>query len=66
MTTDYRIEITVIPDNGEDGIFFRNGERWLRTGTKENRLLDLAPHLEPLHKLDKHEIEALRLSKGVK
>jgi hypothetical protein len=40
-----RVE-TIIKDDGRDGIFFRNGERWLRERGVENRLLDLAPNLE--------------------
>jgi hypothetical protein len=45
---DLRIKrtVTIVPDDGSDGFFWRNGERWLRERGKESRILDLAPYLE--------------------
>ncbi len=44
-TRDERKEVRV-PEAEYDGIFWRDGERWLRERGIEYRLLDLAPNLE--------------------
>lgn len=36
----------VVPDDGLDGTFWRDGERWMRNKGEESRLLTLAPNLE--------------------
>lgn len=36
----------IVPDDGLDGIFWRDGQRWLREHGIEYRLIDLAPNLE--------------------
>lgn len=52
-TTSVKIVHRIIPDDGEDGMFFRGGERWLRDNGKEYRLMDLAPNLETWWKMEK-------------
>jgi len=46
--SDWRVivETKIIPDDGSDGIFWRNGKRYLREKGKEIPLIELAPHLE--------------------
>ena len=42
-----RVKSILITDDGvTDGIFWRDGFRYLRERGKETRLIDLAPHLE--------------------
>jgi hypothetical protein len=36
-----------------DGIFERDGERWIRERGREHRLLDLAPHCEARYQQDR-------------
>lgn len=40
----------------KEGVFVRDGERWLREHGREFRLLDLAPHLERQWMM-RHEVE---------
>jgi hypothetical protein len=58
---------SVIPDDGKDGIFWRDGIRWLRSTGKEVKLLDIAPHLESQfmmeRKFDEITREALESSR---
>lgn len=57
MNNDLRIETHVMRDDGRDGIFWRNGERWLRENGKEARLLDIAPANEAMHMMELEGIE---------
>ena len=43
---DMRVIHLVVEDDGSDGIFWRNGERFLRERGVEKRLKNLTPHLE--------------------
>ena len=36
----------IVPDDGLDGVFWRDGQRYLREHGLEYRLIDLAPNLE--------------------
>lgn len=58
--SDVRIKSEIVADDGSDGFFFRNGDKWLRQDGKEVRLLDLAPVLESLAvaNLNPDDIEA--------
>lgn len=44
----WNVVTQAIPDDGKDGIFWDNGERFLREQGKITRLFDIAPHLEPM------------------
>ena len=61
--SDFKLKYEVIADDGEDGIFFRDGGRWIRTGGKEVSLLTLAPHLERKYTPTKAEEKAIELSR---
>lgn len=41
-----RVTYQVVPDDGEDGIFWENGERYCREKGRAHKMLDLAPNLE--------------------
>jgi hypothetical protein len=43
---DLKIAVSIVDDDGADGFFWRNGEKWLRERGAEFRLLTIAPHLE--------------------
>lgn len=47
MSVKIKITIEIVDDDGLEGTFYRDGERWLRDQNgAEYRLLTLAPHLE--------------------
>lgn len=47
MAVKIKITTEIVDDDGLEGTFYRDGERWLRDQNGvEYRLLTLAPHLE--------------------
>ena len=44
--SDVMIKCSVVPDDGSDGYFWRDGERWLRTSDGEEPVKNYAPNLE--------------------
>ena len=51
---EWKVVTRVERNNGKPGFFWRDGERWLRTGKLIQRVSELAPHLEGefMRKLD--------------
>jgi len=50
--SEWKVVTRVEPNNGRPGFFWKDGERWLRTGDRMRRVADLAPHLEAQFMLD--------------
>lgn len=46
---DFRVVSRVEPDDRSDGVFWRDGERWLRERGREQRMRDIAPQAEALY-----------------
>ena len=56
---DVRIVWSIVSDDGSDGVFWRNGERWTRENGQEQRIKDLSPHLEEQFEKEQLSLEDL-------